>query len=60
MLFRRFLELVGEGGVFNIIKLELGELGLVSVARGIAPRLGRLGPVSFAGGVASDVWVALA
>ena len=58
MLFRSVLELVGEGGVFNIIKLELGELE--PVARGIAPKLGGLGPLSFAGGVAPGVWVALA
>ena len=60
MLFRSVLELVGEGGVFNIIKLELGELELGPVARGIAPKLGGLGPLSFAGGVAPGVWVALA
>ena len=52
--------MVGEGGVFNIIKLELGELGLGPDARGIAPKLGGLGPLSFAGGVAPEVWVALA
>ena len=55
MLFKRFLELVGEGGVFNIIKFELGELGLGPVARGIVPKLGGLGSVSFAGGVAPEV-----